>query len=118
MAAAKPAKKAKAKGNAKAKASGSKPKSEPITEFEEGRPEHAPGQPQEAAGAEGPEEAPTAPGFLEDLEGIPVTAESQHPHRKVEDLIQDRVVGFEGSAPYLLIRKTVHACIHISKYPQ
>ena len=121
LAAAKPAKKAKAKSKAKTKASGSKPKSKLPTEFDEGRLEHAPGRPQEAEGAEEPEEAPTAPGFLEDLESIPVTAESQHPHRKVEDLIQDRVVVFEASAfiLYVPIHKIVVQPLttHAYKYP-
>ena len=90
LAAPKPAKKAKAKGKAKAKASSSKAKaSKPGPELAEGTPGHAPGQPEEAKGAEAPDEAPSAPGFLEELESIPVATESQHPHRKVEDLIQD-----------------------------
>ena len=101
LTAPKPAKKAKAKSKAKAKASGPKPRSKPAPEFAEGTLGHAPEQPEEAEGAEGPDEAPTVPGFSEELESIPVAAESQHPHRKVEDLIQDRVVVFEGSAPYL-----------------
>lgn len=71
-----PTKKAKAKAKTAAVKQPEKVAQEPLPA--------APSQ----ADAQGEEEE-NVPGLMEELEAIPVTATSQHPHRKVEDLIEE-----------------------------
>jgi hypothetical protein len=83
MAAPRPPKKGKAKGKAKAKAktaAAPKPKPDEVVAVIVAD--------EEAAA----EEDDSKPGLMEELQGIPVAETSLHPHRQVEDLIQDPAV--------------------------
>ena len=111
LTAPRPAKKAKAKAKAKAAKGAKAAKAEPAAG--EAAPESAetplgdapaPPVPLE----ENDEGDPMAPGLLEELQNIPVASGSQHPHRKVEDLIQDAAVS-EGQG------KTLRCLLHLQQ---
>lgn len=90
LAAPRPPKKGQAKGKAKGKAK-AKAKVQPAP-----KPESEEGVTAKVASEEvAAEEDISKPGLMEELLGIPVAETSQHPHRRVEDLIKDQ--GFQSN---------------------
>ena len=89
LTAPRPAKKAKAKA-AKPASAKSKKDNEGEAAAAVAKPTAAMGAPLQVESAE--EENNAAPGLMELLEAIPVAETSDHPHRKVEDMIQDSVL--------------------------
>ena len=100
LTAPRPAKKAKAKAPAKGKAKEAKPASvKPKVEGSKKDTEGEVAAPALAAATcaplppeEAEEEDCALPGLMEALEAVPVAEASDHPHRKVEDMIQERAL--------------------------